>query len=74
MLKCFFFRVSVVSYLFLSADFGKHRPTRNILALKVFTQIENLCIERVTGEKVYFANVSSRLSYFPENLDAASEE
>jgi len=28
----------------------------------------------VPGEKVYFSNVSSRLSYFPENLDAASEE
>src|SRR6218665_3956350 len=72
MMKCFFFKVSVVSYVFLYADFWKN--TQTILAHTVLTEIENLCMERVRpGEKVYFANVSSRLSYFPETLDTASE-
>ena len=73
-MKCFVFKVSVVSYVFLYADFGK-KILNKTMARTVFTQIENLCMERVEpGEKVYIANVSSRLSYFPENLDSASEE
>jgi len=35
MMKSFFFKVSVVSCVFLYADFGKN--TQNILAQKVFT-------------------------------------
>jgi len=69
----FFFKMSVVSYIMLYADFGKN--TQTIMADTIFIQIKNLCMERVKpGEKVYFANLSSRLSYFPENLGDAGEE
>jgi len=46
--------VSVVSYVFLYVDFGK--ILKKFWHL-VFTQIENLCMERVIskhGEEVYF--------------------
>jgi len=45
-MKCFYFKVSVASYVVLYADFGE--TTQKILARTVFfTQIENLCKERV---------------------------
>src|SRR6218665_3839026 len=51
------------------------KTTQNIMAHTVFTHIENFCMERVKpGEKVYFANLTSRLSYFKENPGSASEE
>jgi len=37
--------VSVVSYVFLDANFGKN--TQKIMALTVFTQIENFCMKKV---------------------------
>ena len=40
-----FFKVRVVSYVFWYADFRKN--TQKILARAVFTQMENLCMERV---------------------------
>jgi len=43
MMKSFFFKVSVVSYVFLYIDFRKN--TQEILARNVFTQMENLCID-----------------------------
>ena len=65
--------MSAVSYVFLYANFGKNTP--KIMAHTVFTEIENLCMERVKhGEKMYFAILSSFLSYFPESLGTASEE
>ena len=45
MMTYFFFKVSVVSYVILYADFGKN--TEKILAHTVFTQIVNLCMEIV---------------------------
>lgn len=50
----FFFKMCVVSYVCLYAEFGKN--TQTSLASTVFTQIENLCVEKVKfGEKEYFA-------------------
>jgi len=37
-MKSFFFKVSVVSYVFLYADFGKN--TQKIMARTIFTQNE----------------------------------
>jgi len=41
MVKSFFFKVSVVSYVFLYADLGKN--THKMLARKVFTYFFNFC-------------------------------
>src|SRR6218665_182180 len=50
----FFFKGSVVSYVFLYGDFGEN--ILKILSCTVFTQIGNLCMERVKpGENVYIA-------------------
>ena len=43
-MKFFFFKESVVSYVFYTLISGK---ILKILARTVFTQIENLCMERV---------------------------
>ena len=56
-----FFKGSAVSYvlIFLYADYGGN--IQRILAQTVFTQIENLYVERVRpGEKVYFAHFAER--------------
>ena len=45
MMKSFFFKVRVVSCVFLYADFGEN--TQKILARTDFTQKENLRMERV---------------------------
>ena len=45
-MKSFFFKVSLVSYVFMYTDFRKN--TQKILACTVFThQVENFCIERL---------------------------
>ena len=57
----------VVSYVFLYADFGE--TVHKILAQTVFTQIENLCMERVKSfEKGYYAyfDASDILTTIPQ--------
>jgi len=57
----FFFKVSVISFVFLNADFGKN--ILKILARTVFIQNENFCMERVKPCEKY---ISHTLVYWSE--------